>query len=666
MDTDAAENQTLRPDADARGETTRPVLIIAVILVLAVGVLGFWFDIYGWAAQRFGSGVPGSGSFALLFLIAALMGLSPIGRRLGLTRRHLLAIYAIVSVGAPIVSYKVMQTMLATCTVQRYLGMTTQPLWQESFLERIPAWLAPTDWLAVEGFYHGLGWTPWYAWWSPLLVWCSFLLALCVCSTCLMLLLQRQWITHERLTFPLAQIPLEMVAESKAENGRRIGRLTTSSVFWFGLAMSLGLTALQTLSRYVPSVPAIPLGPVRVMEWQRIGPLAGLDEINLVFYPWLIAIAYLIPKDLSFSCWFFWFVRLGLHVIAIAAGATPERPAFHWSSEFPAPVYQGGGALLAIAGLSIWSARRHLGHAIRVAFSRQSGRADADEPIPYRWNLIAFLLSFSWLSLICWWAGCRVGVSILLVGLILVFFTTWVRLRAETGLGFLPYTFFIHQIIVVPLGSAVFTPREMIMVHAAHWSYHSNGNALEVLPGNALESMKIADSAGIRKRSLVAAMAIGVVLLIVLGAYITLTGTYRYGFLNMGPRALEHELLVYSHSLHGFFVSPSGIDVAGTIAIGAGALVTVLLGAMRLRFWWWPLHPIGYLAAHTWVMYMYYMPFMVAWLAKTLVVRYGGLRLYRRTVPLAIGFIAGDLLNEILWAIVTLVTGVPFKTGRLW
>ncbi len=65
-------------------------------------------------------------------------------------------------------------------------------------------------------------------------------------------------------------------------------------------------------------------------------------------------------------------------------------------------------------------------------------------------------------------------------------------------------------------------------------------------------------------------------------------------------------------------------------------------------------------------MYMYCMPFVVGWLAKTLVVRYGGLRLYRQTVPLAIGFIAGDLLNEILWAIVTLVTGVPFKTGRLW
>jgi hypothetical protein len=100
--------------------------------------------------------------------------------------------------------------------------------------------------------------------------------------------------------------------------------------------------------------------------------------------------------------------------------------------------------------------------------------------------------------------------------------------------------------------------------------------------------------------------------------------------------------------------------------MGAGALVTFFLGAMRLRFWWWPFHPIGYLASNTWLMYLYYTPFLFGWMAKTLVVRYGGLRLYRQTVPLAIGFIAGDLLNEVLWGIVTLVTGNRFIPGRLW
>jgi hypothetical protein len=660
------ERQARQQEAQPRGEVTAPVIIVAILLLLLMGLLGFWLDIYYRASARFGAGVPASGPFALLFLLAAAATLLPLRSRFKPTRRQVLAIYIIVLVGAPVVSYKVMESMLVHATIQRYLGLTTNILWQDTFLNLIPAWLAPADWDAVQAFYHGQSAVPWPVWWTPLAVWCSFTVALAVCSGSLMLLLQRQWISHERLTFPLAQIPLEMVVGSQVEQGPPRARLTSASLFWVGLVVSFVLTALHTLARYAPAIPAVPLGPVTIMAWHPVGPLAGLDEINLLFFPWLIAIAYLIPRDLSFSCWFFWFVRLGLHVAAIASGAAPQRPAFHWVSEFPAPLFQGTGAVLAISALAIWSARRHLGRAARIALSRQSGRADADEPLPYRWTLIAFLLSFGWMVCICVLAGSRLVVGIALIAAILVYYTTWVRLRAETGLGFFPYPLFLHQSIVVPLGTAAFTPREMIMIHAPHWAYHGGGDSFEIVPGNALESMKIGDAAGLKMRPVILAMAAGFVVIVVLGAYLTLTGMYRYGFLNTGPRTIEHELNVYSWSLHDHFLNPAGSDVPGTIAMGAGALVTFLLGAMRLRFWWWPFHPIGYLAAHTWVMYMYWSPFMIGWIAKTLVVRYGGLRLYRATVPLAIGFIAGDLMDEVLWGIVTLATGLPFRPSQLW
>ena len=77
--------------------------------------------------------------------------------------------------------------------------------------------------------------------------------------------------------------------------------------------------------------------------------------------------------------------------------------------------------------------------------------------------------------------------------------------------------------------------------------------------------------------------------MVVFGAWYTLTGMYRYGFLNMGSRSIEHELNVYSWSLHDHFMNPMGSDVPGTIAMAAGAAVTVFLGAMRLRFWCWRL-----------------------------------------------------------------------------
>ena len=47
---------------------------------------------------------------------------------------------------------------------------------------------------------------------------------------------------------------------------------------------------------------------------------------------------------------------------------------------------------------------------------------------------------------------------------------------------------------------------------------------------------------------------------------------------------------------------------------------------------------------------------VIAWLAKCLVLRYGGLLLYRQTLPIAIGLIVGDVLNRSLWNVISLVT----------
>jgi hypothetical protein len=62
------------------------------------------------------------------------------------------------------------------------------------------------------------------------------------------------------------------------------------------------------------------------------------------------------------------------------------------------------------------------------------------------------------------------------------------------------------------------------------------------------------------------------------------------------------------------------------------------------------------MAAMSFGLYLFWAPFLIGWACKTLVLRYGGLRLYRSTIPLAIGFIVGDLLNRGVWAAVALVT----------
>jgi hypothetical protein len=637
---------------------TRRAVIAAYILLVLVLVAAFYADLLYFVALSFGSGVPASAPFAVLFLLAAVLSIPVVAGRFGLRRQELLSIYMIVLVGAPLVSFGVLGWMLPHSIYQQYTARAL-PEWEHTFLQHIPTWFTLTDTDAVEGFFHGRSSVPWALWRTPLAAWSSFLLGLVVASGCLVLLLRRQWISHERLTFPLAQIPLETVVESRRRPG--VARLPVSSWFWVGLVLSFGVNFLNSLAARVPVIPSIPLGPVAIVRWQRVGPLAGLGEIDLVLWPWLIAVAYLIPKELSFSCWFFWLVRVALTVLAVAAGATPERPEEWFRNDFPAPYHQSVGAVLALAGWVLWTGRKHIARALSIAFSRQSGRADSDEPVPYRYVLVLLALSTGWLVYFCWLAGARVTVGAAIIALILMFYLVWARLRAETGMGFIPFGLNVNDIMVIPFGSAVFRPREIVMLLSARWSYFPGfGESLEVVTGNMLESMKVADAARVRTRPLIAAMAGGFLIALLVGIFITLTGIYHYGFYGLrcsNPNFwLESQLRWDGVHIFNYLTNPSRFDLYGTLAITAGAVVTVSLAMLRLRFWWWPLHPVGYLAANVWGMHWYYMPFFVGWLAKTLVIRYSGLRLYRQTVPLAIGLVGGDLLNQVVWALTAIVT----------
>jgi len=151
------------------------------------------------------------------------------------------------------------------------------------------------------------------------------------------------------------------------------------------------------------------------------------------------------------------------------------------------------------------------------------------------------------------------------------------------------------------------------------------------------------------------------VLSLAAGILVFMLGVYHFGWLGLscsrggwlGPQSLGD-----GGRIVAFLTDPSvaKTDVNGLVALLVGAAVVVFLGLMRLRFWWWPFHPVGYLASNTWGFHWWYIPFFIGWAAKSLVVRYGGLRLYRTTLPLAIGMIVGDLLNGGVWAAVRVIT----------
>jgi hypothetical protein len=101
--------------------------------------------------------------------------------------------------------------------------------------------------------------------------------------------------------------------------------------------------------------------------------------------------------------------------------------------------------------------------------------------------------------------------------------------------------------------------------------------------------------------------------------------------------------------------------VAGMAAGLAGALLLITL---RARFFGWPFHPIGYAISGSWSMNLVWLPLLIAWLAKVMVLRYGGLRLYRVALPFFLGLILGDCTMGTLWSLIGLLLGTP--TYNFW
>ena len=92
---------------------------------------------------------------------------------------------------------------------------------------------------------------------------------------------------------------------------------------------------------------------------------------------------------------------------------------------------------------------------------------------------------------------------------------------------------------------------------------------------------------------------------------------------------------------------------ATNFAFGFG--VTTALAVLRLRYVWWPIHPIGYLILETFPGNMLWPSFFMGWLCKQLIVKFGGHRLYQTARPFFIGIIVGEAVAAGVWLAVSII-----------
>jgi len=129
---------------------------------------------------------------------------------------------------------------------------TPENEWAELIQPYIQPWLVPQDFAAIKYLYEGLPEgeaIPWGAWVRPLFFWLLFLAALYLVMISVMVILRKQWAEHERLVYPLVQIPLVMVEEG---DRRIFGPFFRSKMMWLGFSIPFIVGAYGASTTTIP------------------------------------------------------------------------------------------------------------------------------------------------------------------------------------------------------------------------------------------------------------------------------------------------------------------------------------------------------------------------------------------------------------------------------
>lgn len=584
--------------------------------------------------------------FIVFWLVLLSVGLRRVVPKLALNQGELLTIYVMQAIISSLCSHDMME-ILVTILGYPFRFASPENEWRDLFWNALPSWLVVSDMGALVPYYEGN--SSLYvsghlrAWAAPAMWWLAFIFVLFFVMICINTVLRKQWTERERLTYPIIQLPLEMTQTS--------GRFFRNRLMWVGFSIAAVISIINLLNSIYPSVPYIPVKRQSIDHFFTDRPWNAMGGTRVSFYPFAIGVSFLIPLDLLFSCWvFYWLYKMELVLGSVMGWRTMSR--------FPYANEQAFGSYIGLLLFALWVGRSHLKQVAQHILGLGVKLDDSTEPMRYRTALLGGLLGSVFLTVFSMQAGMSFWMVPLFFGIYYLLATMIARLRAE--LGFLVHD--LHQIdphsmIIVALGTRRLGTNNLTAFSL--YMFFNRAYRAHPMPQQ-LEAFKFAERVRIHPKRMLWAILIAVVVGSVLTFWLLLDDYYRHGAESgyYGPWALGFARGIYGQ-LENWLNYPRQTDWPGVAFMGGGFSFTTALMMLRSRFLWWPLHPLGYAMANSWGMSNLWCCLLVTWIFKSVILRHGGLRSYRRAIPFFLGLALGDYVLGGIWSVLSILTDMP-------
>ena len=566
--------------------------------------------------------------------------------KLALRQGELLALFVMTWVVAVIPGW--MSSWVATLTGATHFA-TAENSWAEIFFNFVP-WHAfpPATQRITDNFWYGLPQgmaVPWDGWIGPLIDWLGVSLAMVVFGYCLLVIFQHQWENNEKLTYPLAQLPVDLT--DGFDGKRRFPDIFYKRLFWIGFGV-LFLPQLYNIFTYFsPGLPSFDLfwtyyifqfDDARITSFIRVTPL-------------MLMVIYLCPVDILGSMLLFHVINLAKSIMmrrfgTPSLGFTGVNANNRFSEGQMILHTESHGAMVFFFLWSLWVARRHLKE---VWGQVRTGKGDASTVGRYRMAMAGMIVSAIYVLI---WA-LRLGVSLPMalgvIGFMALSYLVTVKLVAASGVAYLypnrPYvkgeSFFLELV-----GSIYISPQHLVpfkvltnfaffgSINIPAWpaiTHHLRIFSLRRQPRWVLATIVVAFPVGF-----------------VLAASTLIELSYTEG----GTLYVGGRTEVFYDGIAYILTNPTQPSLARWAIWFTGMAEAAVITLLRARYHWFPIHPIGLIYQQTHATWWLWINFLIAWLLKLALLRFGGVKAYLAGKPfffgLGVAYASGVILSSIV------------------
>jgi hypothetical protein len=577
--------------------------------------------------------------FLLVFIINRIN--SRLFKFLYLRKEELIVIYIMMIVSCAIVSWGLVLNLIGFIGGVYYYATDVNE-WAKYIHPYLPKFLFISDREAIRYFYEGLPkglGIPWRLWIIPLTNWFLFIIGFYLLSIFLMIMLREQWVERERLIYPLTELPTRM-AEDKG--------FFKDKLMWLGFFIPFFFYSLIGLHKIFPQFPEIKLKT-------SISAFRGQFGFPLYFHFEMIGLAFLMSKDVLLSIWvfaIFYIILTGyLKMTGISIGYT--IPYTDPASQEVA--FLSFGALICFTLISIFYSRYHLRNIFLKAISKNNMN-DENEVLPYKIVFWGFVLTF--LYLIFFFVkvfGVKISVSIYFILITILIFTGITKIITQTGLAYYRAPMIPFAATIYTFGSKFIGQQGMVSLATSFiWA----GDIRTTVMTSTANGLKLSTEFKINSKKIFFAILVSIFVSYITTSWFLIFLCYKNAGINLYSwhlKRLSDFVLSFVKSIMQIQPNFGKLQFFYTII---GIILMLFFHLLRIKVLWWPISPVGLATGIPLPIFFNWFSIFVAWLVKSLVMKYGGNKIYERAKVFFLGMVLGSFIVAGIWNIISYFTNV--------